>query len=167
MEQCLICNLECKTIKSLSRHINVTHNISSEEYYIKYLHNIPTRCVCGNICTFISISKGYHIFCSAKCSVNDITVKQKKDSTCLQRYGTSNINTLDIIKNKRKETSLLKYGTVTPLLNADIKEKTTKTLLEKYGVDNVFKSDIIKSKINNWEVIIDNHLIELYEYTKK
>lgn len=149
MEKCLICGLECKTIKSLSRHVNITHGVTSEEYYIKYLGNVQHKCTCGNHCTFISIGKGYHQFCSAKCSVNDLTVKQKKDATCIKKYGVVDPNTLDIIKTKRKETSMKKYGTVTPLLNDAVKEKTHKTLMETYGVDNVFKSDIIKNKIKN------------------
>ena len=44
----------------------------------------------------------------------------------------------------RKNTNLIKYGSITPLTNKHIKEKSNKTMIKKYGVDNISKVESIK-----------------------
>ena len=45
-EQELVCEICGKTSRKLGRHIRVFHNISSEEYYLKYILNSVTPPIC-------------------------------------------------------------------------------------------------------------------------
>ncbi len=63
-------------------------------------------------------------YCSMKCGANDKNVIQK-----------------------RKDTSIKKYGVDNPMKSLDIQKKIKKTNIERYGVENAFASEIIKERI--------------------
>ena len=50
---------------------------------------------------------------------------------------------------KRKDTSIKKYGVDNPMKSLDVQEKIKKTNIERYGVENAFASDIIKERIKH------------------
>jgi hypothetical protein len=96
---------------------------------------------CTEMCNFITLKKGYSLYCSNKCSSID-TRDKRIDSikkTMNQRYGVNSPFELDSVKSKLSEHH--KNG----VYNYDsISKKTKKTLLEKYGDENFNNSD--KSK---------------------
>ena len=63
MDECKICY---KKFKCLGKHIR-THNITSEEYYLKYIGNKTYCDVCDEKTPFGTLRTGYHQFCSVKC----------------------------------------------------------------------------------------------------
>jgi uncharacterized CHY-type Zn-finger protein len=67
--KCKICNKTFKSWNGLGRHIIVSHNMTTKEYYDKYLKKDDEgKCViCGNDTKFISIKNGYKKLCSSKC----------------------------------------------------------------------------------------------------
>jgi len=101
---CKICKKECKNLNSLSIHVVKKHKINKKEYYDLYLKNndnIGICLNCGNDCNFISLSKGYHDFCSGKCAKSKKFNKligakiskesiEKRKQTNIERYGVEN-----------------------------------------------------------------------------
>lgn len=75
--ECKICLEKFEKANKLSLHIN-KHNISKIEYYNRFLiKENEGICYCGNSCKFISITLGYHKYCSTKCLSNDPNIKEK------------------------------------------------------------------------------------------
>lgn len=76
MVKCEICEKEYKSLKALSSHIRV-HNITSYEYYEKYLKkendgiclNYGKIEICEKETNWVNIVVGYHRYCSEKCMV--------------------------------------------------------------------------------------------------
>lgn len=54
-----------------------------------------------------------------------------------------------IVKEKRKQTNIERFGVPVPYKNEEIKQKGMQTCIERYGVDNVGKSKIIQEKMKN------------------
>jgi hypothetical protein len=108
-----------------------------------------SRCYCGRLTKFISFSRGYLEFCSISCSSKSSKTRNKYKETCLFRYGIENISTLDDVKNKKKNSSIEKFGKATYLQTDDCKN----IMLEKYGVDNPFKSKDTQKKIKNTNLL--------------
>lgn len=81
----------------------------------------------------------------------------KRKKTNMEKYGVENVSQLESVKKIKKDKSIEKFGTVTPLLNKDIINDIKTNYLEKYGVDNISKVDFIKEKkkhttFKNWGV---------------
>ena len=68
--KCAICKKEFDNITGVSYHIR-THNITSKEYYDKYMKKEGEGIcvVCGNETRFITLKLGYYRPCSYKCSI--------------------------------------------------------------------------------------------------
>jgi len=144
--KCKICDKELKSLKSLSSHIRV-HNVSSKEYYDKYLKNDDGMCeTCGKTTSFNSITNGYCKYCSQKCSSNNKNVRLKFRQTCLDKYHSVHPNQNKKIQEKRKETCIKKYGGPVPLSNKINQTKTKETCIKKYGVENPSKISLVKEK---------------------
>ena len=72
MVVCKICNGEYKNLYGLSKHISKIHGISSEEYYLTYLHGTRILCsTCGKETPFKNLVHGYQKYCNTNCSNND------------------------------------------------------------------------------------------------
>ena len=128
------------------------------------------QCKCGNQTTFNKNWKdGYRKYCSAKCSATDLTTKEKRKNTNLDKYGVDNVAKSDQIKDKQMQTNLQKYGTKSSAQNEEVKKKHTDTILEKYGVDNYFKSDDFKKKArkSTLEKYGEEHFVQTEEYKEK
>lgn len=109
---------------------------------------IDFKCKCGKSFTkrFIYIVKKGGAYCNECTKFN---TKNKKVSTFLDKYGTSNPMQNELVKQKTRNTVIEKYGTTNLMLNTEIKQKISQTNLEKYGVANVFSSPTIQAKIKN------------------
>ena len=138
----------------------------SEKVYL--LNNEKPSCeTCGGPVKFLSLKRGYRIFCSSKCAnSNKNLIKEKHKNfkrTSLDKYGVDNPsksyqikqkiksskNNIDYDKiiAKSKETSLKNWGVDNPSKSNIIKDKKKITTIKNWGVDNPFKSENIKNFI--------------------
>ena len=80
-------------------------------------------------------------------------VNNKREQTCLEKYGVKNISQLKEIQEKKEETALNNFGVRFPVQTEEIQEKTRNTILEKYGVDHFSKTTEFASKrMHKWKV---------------
>jgi endogenous inhibitor of DNA gyrase (YacG/DUF329 family) len=88
------------------------------------------------------------LFCSKKCSNNDLSTKQKiidsQKKTFDEKYGGHPMTT-DEVKTNFKSSLYNKYGVDSYSKLPDFKLKVKKTLLERYGDENYSNVDKIKS----------------------
>ena len=170
---CIICNIDCKSQRSLLIHVKNKHNLTPQNYYDK-LYNKSFCLTCGKETSFIGFKYGYKQYCSAKCAANNNETKEKRKSTNLAKYGCVNVSQNENIKKKKVDTYLLhieetkekvkqtnqtKYGCDWYTQSKEFQTKYKETCLNKYGVDNYAKS-------NNWhKSFIQSHKqnIELYK----
>lgn len=150
---CMYCNKYYENATAFSLHLKI-HNITSHEYYDKYLKK-PNEGIC-KICNkptkLYSITVGYRPYCSIRCKNNDknlmLRIKEtnnkiyggtgfaskelnnKCKETCFELYGDRNYNN----KEKAVETNLKKYGVVNPIQLPEVRKKIEETNLHKYGV---------------------------------
>jgi len=183
---CKICNIDCKSTKSLLFHIKYSHKLTTKEYYD--LFNEKGYCkICGKPTNFINFNDGYREYCSAKCSANSIKTKQKRENTTLEKYGCKNISQqedikkkkvekykeqVDKIKEKVKETNRKRYGCDWITQSDEFKEQYKKSCLDKYGVDNYTKSPEYKDKTKQThnqyiQFMLDNEYIPLVDINMK
>ena len=136
--RCPICNREYfkDDWANIVGHLKKKHNISSKEYYDKYLkkENEGTCKNCGKETRFLNISKGYKETCSFAC-------------TNILKYGVDNPWKSEEIKEKIKQTNLDRYGVEFAAQSEQMKQAARKTFIEKYGVDNPWKAEEVKEKI--------------------
>ena len=169
--KCEICSREFKNSRTLGIHISTTHKMSKQEYYDRFLKKDENegKCLeCGKETGFITLVKGYRMFCSVKClnqsqyhikhctetyTKNYIDNKENRKelnerirNTCLERYNGIGLASQELTE-KYNETMLLKYGHTNPSQVKEIQEKTKQTNLKKYGTENVYGSDLIIQKI--------------------
>ena len=105
------------------------------------------KCYCGNNLKFISVTQGYSIFCSNKCSSNSKTTQEKTKKTNKLKYGSEYYTQTDEYLVKTSETNIIKYGHEFSTQSEDIKNKIKKTNLKKHGFESIFSSDEVKDKI--------------------
>lgn len=169
--KCEICNRKFKNSRVLGIHISTTHKMSKQEYYDKFLKKDENegKCLeCGKETNFVTLVKGYRIFCSRQClnqsqyhikhcietytknyvdnKNNRKDLNERTRNTCLERYNGIGLASQELTE-KYNETMLLKYGHINPSQVKEIQEKTKQTNIEKYGAENVYASETIKEKI--------------------
>jgi len=127
------------------------HLLGSEEYFLSYKIGERGYCLtCGKPTKFISISKGYYKYCSTKCSYKSEKRRNKIEETCFRKYGTKTPLLNADVKEKRNKTILERYEVKHPSQNKEIKEKMKDTCLSRYGVNNPNKVEEVKElKIKN------------------
>lgn len=131
MIECEICKK--KFASRLGSHIK-THNISIHQYYDTYIKEYGEGiCICGKPTKFLGLTKGYQDHCSLKCAENDPNIIAKKEQTCLEKYGATNVYASEYGKAKIKETNMVKYNVENPQQNIEIRNKTIETNLKLYG----------------------------------
>ena len=107
---CKICGEELKTMHHLQKH-----NISSKDYYEKYLKKDDEGiCLyCSKQTKYISLLQGYRQFCSCKCNI-------KYNKLCAEA-GDNNVSK-----------------------NIEVKKKISNTLKQKINNDDQYKNKLIK-----------------------
>ena len=148
---CDICNKEFKTYVGLSCHIRQSHNMTSQDYYNKYIRKEGEGfCnVCQKPTSFRNFHIGYSRFCSKKCIQNSEETKNKIQQTCLDRYNNKNVYASEYGKQKCRETWLENLGVENPFQSEKVKGKIKQTNLERYNSEYSFQSKEIKDKIKN------------------
>lgn len=97
-------------------------------------------------------------YCSNKCgSSSKVTIQKRKDTT-LKRYGEDNPLKIKKFKQKQEKTLLKNYGVTNPLKSKTIMQKFNNTMLLKYGKPHALQIKYFKDKIdyqNNSNKILD------------
>jgi hypothetical protein len=144
---CEICYSRWNNYVSLNNHISQIHKLSSKEYYDRFLKKEGEGvCVCGKNTYFKNMNLGYCKYCSSKCSNSNLIVKSRKKQSYLTRYGVDHPLKDGKIFEKLKTRWFVRYGVDNPSKNIDIKKKKRDTCIERYGVDNPSKMEEVKRK---------------------
>ncbi len=91
-------------------------------------------------------TRKFATYCSNKCSKSDPKRLLKVKSTCMARYGVSNVSKVVSFKNKKKETCMLNFGVSHPQQSKKVRAKSEETNLRKYGVRNVSNAVDVQRK---------------------
>lgn len=127
--------------------LSLDANVKERIYCIlNELHEKPKCIICGKELIFYKPNACYKRYCSARCSANDRNVRDKYVKTCLEKYGVTNVSSLQDIQKKKEETLLKNYNVTNMMKSKQIRDKMQNTIYNLYGVDNVSKSDLIKNK---------------------
>lgn len=126
--------------------------IAESLFWVKHqLTSFPKTCEECNapITTFHTFATGYtNRFCSIQCKGMSKLVKDKVAATCGERYGTSNISQNLSVKSKKKSTMMQRFGASSPMTGT-LRQKTITTFEQKYGTSVPTKNSgvIHKSKM--------------------
>jgi hypothetical protein len=120
-----------------------------QEKVYALIHGLEERpkCYCGQPTSFRGISRGFKQYCSISCANLSPEYQEKKRKTSLAKYGVEHHLQADEVKNKKKATNLEKYGVECNLSSTEFREKSQETCLEKYGVKSAASSTEVKNKI--------------------
>jgi hypothetical protein len=92
-------------------------DISFKEKFYLYENGLTEslKCYCGNPVKFVDMKYGYREFCSVKCSTNSKIVKERRKHTSLEKWGVDNPSKCESIKEKVRQTNFDKFGAEYPL----------------------------------------------------
>src|SRR4030067_351061 len=165
--------IELRNQVILETNYLIKPTFSQRIYHVLNTDKIPT-CYCGNFTKFSDLSKGYKEYCSPKCRTSSIKVREKREQTCMERFGVKNPNMNEEIKRKKKEYFLEKFGGICPAKNEEVQKKlseknsseevqnkTKRTNLEKYGVEFSSQGELIKerNRVKNFYKLLNNQKI--------
>lgn len=144
---CEICKKELN-VRGFGYHLKKTHSTDILKYYKKFVNsdNICKNENCQNETLFKNIKSGFHPYCSVRCMANSETTKEKRKSTCLDRFGENNPAKLKDNTEKSRVTCLRKYGAEHSSQSEEVKEKSKLTCLDKYGVPYSLQSAEVRNK---------------------
>ena len=145
--KCEICGKETNGYVGLVSHLHL-HNISSKEYYDKYLKQEGEgKCSeCGKETVFKGIKYGYRDFCCCRCSTLNKKTQEKRKNTNLEKYDVESTTQLQSTKNKIRETNLKRLGVDVPAKSKIVQNKMAKTNIERYGHKAPMQSKSIQEK---------------------
>lgn len=131
METCKICSNQFKNLKALSTHFFNKHNLSSKEYYDKFLikKNEGECNVCGKQTSYRNLGVGYLTNCSVECRDKNKDIKH------------------DHLKGRKQSMEVINKR-IANINQFKKQKKLEETVLKRYGVINVSKLDSVKEKIS-------------------
>ena len=126
--KCVICNQEFDTWRKIARHIKDKHNMSTKEYYDKYINSGSEHIcpICGSQNNFMNMNLGYHTTCSHSCH------------TKLQSITTSD-KAKEAANNKRRNTWSGKDMSAYKALQSDIQKERWLHISEERKVEIAIK----------------------------
>jgi hypothetical protein len=86
-------------------------------------------------------------FCSKKCMDSSEIIKKQKEETSLRKFGVTNVSKSKYFKEKYKNTMNEKYGVDHYSKTPEYTEKYKITMVDRYGVENPMYSVEIKQKM--------------------
>ena len=153
---CKICGYETNNRQSFNSHIAHAHHIKSKEYYDMYIKTVNEGlCIkCGKPTAFIDMWKGYRTYCCNSCMSSSKEIQERRKQTSMLHYGTEFPHQSQEIKDKTKNTHLKLFGAENVFASEYGKKKIKETLQNKYGVDNIihiheFRCKMAKSRLKN------------------
>lgn len=145
-------SVETKKSKPYIRRILIESGIE-----VKNLKNTPefysTKCkYCGSTAV-VRTSNGRTLKTCVVCydKYREDSVNKRRQTT-IKKYGKDNVAKVDDIKEKIKKTNIIKYGTENPVQNKDISKKIENTNIRRYGVKRPIQNKEIKEKIKNTNI---------------
>ena len=114
------------------------------------LTNFPECPMCGKLIgenINIKINRGYTKYCSSVCAANSNKTKEKRKKTTLEKYGVTNINQCQEIKDKKEKYFLNKYNVKTSLQIPSVVKQIEQDNLIKYGVKHYSQTKECQEKI--------------------
>jgi len=109
--------------------------------------------VCGNPTARISGSRYRQTCCREHFKLlkqkTNSTTQQKRKLTTLHKYGVDHISKLSEVKEQKIQTSIEHYGTEHPLQNRDVLDKVAATSLERYGESRATKAAEYRKQIGD------------------
>lgn len=159
---CLICNREFSTRKSLSKHVHFIHHRTAKEYYDSFLKKSSDGicATCGRPTRFLGI-QGYVEHCCNSCAQKDPKVLQKVHTPEHEKnvsIGVRKAYDPQVYKAtaaKSKITVKAKYGVDNPAQYEEFKQKMKHTLKKKKEVfceenDCVPRTELIEKYGQGW-----------------
>jgi len=116
--------------------------------YENDITEIP-KCECSNDLKFTDMVNGFRSYCSRKCMTSSTKMKEKRKNTNILKYGVDNPAKSLLVKEKVKQTNIKNFGTEYPLQSKECKNKFKKHFLEIHGVDNPSKLPNTREKAQN------------------
>ena len=128
---------------------------------------------------YVSLERGYRLFCSNKCSMTDEKrkskaisnfwsddSKKKRVESLIEHYGTDSM--IDVNRKKAVATMQKNYGVDYPGQSKACRDKAKAVVIEKYGVDNVWKDPEVKQRCADtlFERYGVNSPLELVDWSK-
>lgn len=116
----------------------------------KTCKNCGTKLTKKTMLSKYGVSSGFRLPKSIKKSLKSSKLKEtqnKREKTCLEKFGTKSPFQNESIKDKIKKTCLEKYGNESFSKTDEFKKSYEKTCLEKFGVKNVFESGPVRDDI--------------------
>lgn len=170
-EECKICNKKFKNKNNLSKHIYQAHNISSEEYYNKFLKKENNEEICEitkEKLHFKNLTEGYFKYNGKGTNSKDSEVKKKKAETIFKNHGVlypCYVKKIERIENYKK----------TREKSRNLKDERLKliNILRKLTIDktNKLQCQICGVSFNNYRSITSHiqklHLITINDYYDK
>lgn len=138
-------------------------NESWKSFMYRVLHNIeaiPKCPYCENKVELLSNTSGFaktckehrNLYMSDK--IKSMTPEQKKAreekrrATSLEKYGVDDPNRSPIVRNKIKETNIKKYGVGCSFQAEEVKEKIKEGNIRSHGYDNPMKNPEIRERVS-------------------
>ena len=113
--ECRICLQKVASAKGLATHLNHRHQDQSVvSYYRKFLAG-PKEGVCGYCgapTKFVSLTKGFHRFCSVVCARNSPEVIARREATNLAVHGAAYYTQAPAFQDQARATRHARYGDV-------------------------------------------------------
>lgn len=97
----------------------------------------------------IHISKSYSAYqthCSARCAYHDVYVRQAREKTSVERYGSRHAASSDEVRNRILNTVKQRYGVDSVLKSLDVQDKIHKTCVKRFGVPHPLQDSSILAK---------------------
>jgi len=127
-------------------------------HYINASKDLPKCKSCSNDLVFKGLSTGYLTYCSKSCKTshshktgNFNESYLKRSDTFKERHGVGS-DGYDAISEKRRNTSIQRYGVHHPMQNKEVSERYKQASLKKYGESNPMKLKAVQDKVNNTNI---------------
>ena len=152
---CQICGYTTENHQSFNSHITHAHHIKSKDYYDMYIKTANDGFCkkCNKPTAFINMWKGYRSYCSNSCMSSSKEIQEKRKQTSMLHYGTEFPHQSQVVKDSMKQTCLEKYGAENVYSSDYGKQKIKETCNKRYGVSNPAKADTIKDKIKATNIL--------------
>ena len=132
------------------------YTLKTKLYWILYGITAFPRCkICGKPIlnwNVKSLTKPYNSYCCIRCKAKDKKIKEKRQQTCLKKYGAKTIMESNFGKKQYQLAIQKLYGTTNIQKNKKIREKTNNTCQQRYGGNAPICLTEIKHKIQTTNI---------------
>lgn len=89
--------------------------------------------------------------------------QQKSETTCLAKYGTKNVSSLPVIKQKKSDTFMLHFGVTNVRKSRDYYNHVDAVCLERYGSKRVSNGPKVSAVRKSFSATKKKHLLDQYK----